>query len=362
MTRLTKTQTNAEHCDEITNLVALVDLPALVERYSGPGKGAGNRFTYRCPNPQHADSTPSFHVYRDKRGKWRCTCWSQCNWKSKDALDLICWLEGCDIPRGKDKLRAFMGLPASDTWVPPVQKRPAAPPMLKPQRTIAEQLQATRTPSPEICEQVMAEYLHWRGWSESDIRHFGLSVVLDDYGRVRVRHPFHEQTPEGRKVVAWQDRAKGNAKQKWIGPEGVTLPLHNVDALNDEVRAVIICEGPADTISATVALHKSAHPRIVAVGVAGVHGWRDEWAPLFAGRRVLTAADSDAAADNLRETVDKSLRPVALTIQHLLLPKEVKDLTEWCLQCGHGRIGDDLATIFSVALLKESGLTAEVVA
>lgn len=361
MNKLTKNQTNYEHQQPLAELVALVDLPALVARYSGPGKGAGNKFTFRCPNPQHPDNTPSFTVERKGAGKWRAHCWSQCTWTG-DALDLVCWLEGCDVLQGKEKLRAFMGLPASDIWVPPAQKQPAAPPTLKPQRPIAEQLQATRTPSPEMCEQVLAKYLLWRGWPDDVVHHFGLSVVLDDWGRVRVRHPFHEPTPEGRKVVAWQDRAKGDALPKWIGPEGVALPLYNLDALTDEVRAVVICEGPADTISATVALHQSAHPRIIAVGVAGTGAWRHDWAHLFAGRRVLTAADSDTAADKLREAVEESLRPVALSLQHLLLPKEVKDLTDWCLQCGYGRIGDDLATVFSVALLKECGLTAEVVA
>ena len=352
MTRLTKTGTNTEH------LQPLRDLVALVERYSGQGRRAGNSFTYRCPNPQHPDNTPSFTVTRDKRGTWRASCWSQCQFRG-DALDLVCWLDGCTKAQGADKLRAFMGLPAREIWVPPVQKRPAAQPAPKALQPLTARHHKTQKPNADTCQKVLNSYLTFRGWPEWVVSQFGLSVVADDRGLVRVRHPFYAHTAEGCQPVAFQDRATGQALPKWKGPQGVPLPLYNGHTLTDEVRAVLICEGPADTISACVAVKN--HPGVTAVGVAGVNAWRTEWAHLFTGRMVVTVADSDTAGGTLRDRVEDDLTPITKSLLHLLLPTEVNDLTDYCKQYGYELVGDNLSALFWLPLLSEFGLTAEVV-
>lgn len=361
---------NAEHGRPLADLVALVDLPALVERYSGQGRRSGGSFTYRCPNPQHPDSTPSFTVSKDKRGRWRASCWSQCAWHG-DALDLVRWLDGCDVPTGANKLRAFLGLPTTELWVPPTPKRPAPKREHRPTPLPTE----TRTPDADTCQDWLARYLRFRGWPAWVVAEFGLRVVLDDRGRVRVRHTFYGPTENDERVVlAYQDRALKGVEPKWIGPKGVPLPLFNLPALGREVNAAVICEGPADTISATVALRSSAHLRVAAVGVAGVNGWRAEWAHLFAGLTVVTAADSDKAGDTLRATVERDLAPVADTLRHLKLPESCKDLTDWCDRRGFAGVGDDLGAVIGrgpviesdeylarwVALLTEAGLNVEV--
>ncbi len=363
MNRLTNSGPIADHRQPLSDLVALVDLPALVQNYAGPGRGAGNTVTFRCPNPQHSDRNPSFTVTKDNSGKWRAACWSQCQFRG-DALDLVCWLDGCTKAEAADRLRSFMGLPAREIWVPPVQKRPAAPPEPKAVQALTAQQQKVNTPDAETCRKVMTSYLKHRGWNESVVDQFGLSVVADSRGTLSIRHPFHADTPEGRAVVAYQDRLVGkpdNDAPKWKGPKGVALPLYNVTALAGEVRAVVICEGPADTISATVAMHQAAEPRVVAVGVAGVKAWRTEWAHLFTGRMVLTAADNDEAGDGLRKKLEHDLLPVASSVQHLLLPSDINDFTEYCLKYGHARIGDEIAGGLWHRLLSLHHMTAEVV-
>lgn len=351
--------------EPLADLVARVDLPALVERYSGPGRGRGTAFTFQCPNPQHADRHPSFTVTY-KGGKWLAACWSACNWRG-DALALVQWLEGCDVRAAADRLRAVNNEPALDTWTGPVRRTKPAPAPVAP----AELPTDTRTPSPEACERTLARYLDYRGWPSWVVDEFGLSVVLDDYGRVRVRHTFYAPVEGGgREVVAWQDRGKD---PKWIGAKGVPLPLYNLPALAADLSAVVVCEGPADTISAAVALRN--YPAIGAVGVAGTGGWRTEWAELLEGRTVITVADNDDAAQRLRDTMTRDLKHTRGRLVHVTPPDPLKDLTDWCQCVGFATVGtylNGLARIEPpiespeyletwIRLLTEGGISVEVV-
>jgi hypothetical protein len=281
------------------------------------------------------------------------------------------WLDGCDIPTAANRLRSFLGLPTTELWVPPTPKRPAPKRQHKPAPLPTE----TRTPDTETSAQLLTKYLRFRGWPEWVVPEFGLSIVLDHKGNPRVRHTFYGTAETDKQLVlAYQDRALKNVEPKWIGPKGVPLPLYNLPALGREVSAAVICEGPADTISATVALRSSAHLRVAAVGVAGVQGWRTEWAHLFAGLTVVTAADGDKAGDILRASVERDLAPITERMRHIHLPEQCSDLTDWCHERGFAGVGDDLGAIVGrgpviesdeylarwVALLAASGMNVEV--
>ena len=80
----------------LSELVAAVELPALVEARSGQGRRSGGRYLFRCPNPAHPDTHPSFTVWRTPAGKWRARCQSQCDWQG-DALDLVQWLTAAPL-------------------------------------------------------------------------------------------------------------------------------------------------------------------------------------------------------------------------------------------------------------------------
>jgi hypothetical protein len=85
----------------------------------------------------------------------------------------------------------------------------------------------------------------------------------------------------------------------------------------------VICEGPADTITATVALE--GHEEIAVIGVPGVSAWRKEWSDLLEGLRIVVAADNDEAGRKLEEAVATS---VGKKVRAVRTPLEHNDLTD----------------------------------
>ena len=317
--------------DTLGDLVAAVDLPALVEQRAGHGRQTGGRWVFHCPNPAHADTHPSFTVQRSRAGKWHARCQSQCDWHG-DALDMLRWLDGGSVAEAADRLRAWLGQPQ------PVRTSPTP---ARPHRPARQQHQVRSDNSRPIPDQVaatvMGRYLTSRGWPDDTPALFGLSVVADRWGRPRVRHPFHawDSTTQQWVVAAWQDRATGTAQPKWMTPAGVRLPLYNVRALDSPtpLAAVVICEGPADTITAALALRD--RPDMAAVGVAGANGWQSGWAALLGDAVVLIAADPDTAGQNLTHAVLRDLgRPA------VVLNLAAGDLTDTASQTGLAAVAE----------------------
>lgn len=304
----------------LTELVSDVDLPSLVEQYAGPGTHRGGRWLFRCPNPAHEDRHPSFTVQRSSSGRWRARCWAQCSWAG-DALDLIEWLEGVNRTEAIRKLRGKAGRPE----LPDRQRTP------QPQRTTTQR-PPTPTPAPDevrtppaaVADRILSEHLTARGWPREAADRYQLSVILDRWGRPRIRYPFHSWAADRWAVTAWQDRAAGDQKPKWLTSAGVQLPPYNLRALDTEheLRGLVICEGPADAITADLALRDISD--IAAVGIAGAQGWRSEWAPMLtAAQHVIIAADPDEAGRTLVRAVVGSLRRAAV-----VLDLSAGDLTE----------------------------------
>lgn len=326
--------------DAIADLCARIDLVDLVAHYAGePGRRHHTGAHFRCPNPAHPDRSPSFSVWTLPTGKQRWKCHSACG-TSGDALDLIMWLEGCDRPGGMQRLREITGTP--DDWqpAPRAAHRTAAPPA-----PVAPLPQDTRRPSQEVAQDVLARYLAGRGWPAEVVDRFGLEVVLDTMGHCRVRHPFLVPTRNGQVLGAWQDRATGDRGPKWLAPKGRPLPLYNVAALDNAfLEAVVLCEGPADTITATLALTGTAD--IAAVGIAGSGGWRSELALWFDGLDVVLALDPDTAGENLAARIGRDLDGHARRSTRLHLP-EGHDLSTL------HKAGENLAEIILAALDRE---------
>lgn len=290
----------------LSELVAAVELPALVESRAGQGRSSGGRYLFQCPNPAHPDQHPSFTVWRTPAGKWRARCQSQCDWQG-DALDLVQWLDGCTPGDAARTLRTWLGRPDDYTPRPPAKQAPRV-------RVVPEQ---TRTMPEHTAAAVMSRYLDSRGWPPSVVEQFGLSVVLDRWGRPRIRHPYHQWNPSTQQwdAVTYQDRATGDARPKWMTPAGSKLPPYNVRSLDSETppAGVVICEGPADTITAALAL--THRPDIAAIGVAGANGWQPGWGELLGSAVVILAADPDAAGQNLVRSVVADLGRQAACIQ-----------------------------------------------
>jgi hypothetical protein len=314
--------------EPIPELVARVDLAALVERYAGTGRQSGRTFTYLCPNPSHPDHHPSFTV-SEGPGGWRWRCWSQCA-RGGDALDLVEWLEGLERGEAIVWLRRYLGdtPPASSRHLRAVQTpRPSRPELPEPTR-----------PPADVAARLMAEYLARRGWPASAEGTAGLEVVLGPRGRPYIRHPFYGVGPAGEvELSGWQDRDHHHdpesGRAKWLAPAGWTPSLWGLPALEaDTLAAVVVTEGPADGITAELAL--SGLEGVAVVGVPGVDGWRSSWAELLAGLRVVVAADADPAGDTLAGKLTADLAGLALEVVRAEMPAGVNDLGELCAREG----------------------------
>lgn len=321
---------------DLAALIERVDLPALVERYSGPGRRSGATFSFCCPNPEHPDRSPSFTVSTNRRGRQVARCWSQCDWHG-DALAFIQWVENCGVGEAADKLRGFLGEarpfePTHRPKITPKAKQPTAPPA-----------DTAKAPPADTAERLLNDYLAKRGWPRETAGDYGLRVVIGRGGRAYVRHPFYRLGSNGELITqTWQDRICQNVEgvSKWDTPARSSLPLYNEPALSrNDLELVVICEGPADAISAEVAL--AAYPNTAAVAVAGSGGWKhdytDRYAPLLAGKSVLVIGDSDAPGASMRGVVGNALGRIAKRVR--LVTPPVKDLTDWCQRDGFAEVG-----------------------
>jgi hypothetical protein len=128
--------------------------------------------------------------------------------------------------------------------------------------------------------QVMTDYLAWRNWPTDVVNEFSLLVVQEPNGDLRIRHPFLTPDLDGNWTASyWQDRSTGNSDVKWKSPKNGTSTLYNLASLeNEDLHTVVICEGPADTISASVALRD--YDGVAIIGVPGAQAWRPEYAQM----------------------------------------------------------------------------------
>lgn len=291
--------------EPLADLVARVDLAALVELYAGPGKRSGASVLYSCPNPAHPDRHPSFEV-NTRTGRARC--YSQCGF-SGDALDLVRWLEGLDVAQGAARLRAHLG--ESESPAPITRKTPPAP-VTRQRRAPLE-----RPCGPEVPEEVkastLARYCEFRGWPLSVVETFGLDVVRDATGSLRVRHNYFAPTASGEWVSVWaQDRGPASSRHRWLSTKGAAALPYNLRALEaDRVAAVVITEGPSDCITAHLALE--GVEGVAVIGVPGANAWREEWAALVEGVSVVICRDNDTAGERFAANVLRTLsKPAAV--------------------------------------------------
>jgi len=287
----------------MAEIVDAVDLVALVTRYAGPPRQSGGRFTFSCPNPDHPDRSPSFTVTRDKHGRWRWKCWSQCG-TGGDAGDLLVWLEGVSTSEARARLGMMTGKLRDST---PDTGRGFGRPY-----GYAEQERRPITNrnvlDPAEARAILTKYLQWRAWPEWTVERFRLEVVKDGGRKYRVRHPFLRPEQDGTfSVPYWQDRARTSDEgPKWISPSNGRPVPHNLPSLvSSDVRAVLLTEGPADAISATVAL--DGNEKVAVLGIPGVGLWRAEWVRALDGLPVAIWRDSDPAGAGLVERVRDTL-------------------------------------------------------
>lgn len=291
-----------DNAPKLSELIQLVDLNQLVSRYTPNGRTSGKVTTYSCPHPAHTDAHPSFTVTTNSKGKEVAKCFSQCAWQG-DALELVKWLEGLSTGEAASWLRRFIGLADRPSFV----STPKTPTYVSAnflRKSIEPEGQAL---TGESADRFMKQYLNSRGWPCEVVEKFALSVVLDSSGKARIRHPYFTPTSSGEWVLSYyQDRGAKTSRAKWLSPKGSTPQLFNLKSLEaDSLEGVVICEGAADTITASLALEGC--PFVAVIGVPGVSAWRDEWSHFVNGLRIVVAADNDEAGRTLEQRIRSSV-------------------------------------------------------
>ena len=283
---------------DIPTLLEETSLNVLVEYFAGVGQTSGSSIQYHCPNPDHLDEHPSFSVATSPDGRERAKCWSQCDWQG-DALDFVEWQLGIETIDAIDWLQNWNQTASSNV--------PVAPTKEIRQQGHEAPVDNSSPAYGTIANQTMSDYLNWRNWPTNVVNEFTLSVVQEPNGDLRIRHPFLTPDRGGNWYASyWQDRSTRNSDLKWKSPKNGTSTLYNLQSLEREnLHTVVICEGPADTISASVALRD--YEGIAIIGVPGAQAWRPEYAQLLQGLKVVVVADNDAAGQTLESAICRSV-------------------------------------------------------
>jgi DNA primase len=272
------------NADRIPHILAAVDLEAEVSRRARP---AGRPGLFYCPG--HDDQRPSFTV---KKGRFDCYPCAQ----HGDIIDLLVWLDGITKAEAIERLAEQCGIVAA------------------PQRH--------NRPTPPTDAEILAAFLESRGWGWALAAELDLRVVSDKRGQARVRFPFRHRG----KTVYHADRATVPGALKWLNATGAVPCPYEVDRLEkaQESGAVVLVEGITDTAAIVNAY---ADPAVV--GIPGVGGLKDSWAPAFADLSVYVIADRDEAGERLRSAADTILGPVAAGVAHIRVPEPYGDVAEW---------------------------------
>lgn len=289
--------------EPLRDLIAAADLEQLAGHYCGPPtRQTGGTLTYRCPrgheHPAGTDRHPSLTITagRDGRGRW--CCWSHPTAARGDALDLVQWCEQLDRTPAIARLRQLTGRPLSTTGPTSTPTR-ATPPAPKPEPRSFHPAGDIGTPVPEpAASEHLARYLAGRHWPHHLADRHGLQIV-HRAGRIWCRHPFYVPDQTGPLRWSYQDRAlplELDQRPKWYAPPGQPLPLYGLEHLEDtNAPAVVLVEGPADTITGRYALEAYPDCAVAVLGIPGAHGWSPKWLPMLAGRLIIIATDPDPA-------------------------------------------------------------------
>lgn len=317
--------------DDRADIIAAVDLVALWPSLVGP---QGRNRQWPCPNPNHGrqtGKTPPVSI-NPKGTLWHC---HGCN-AGGTILDALMLATGCDIAEAFTYARRLAGLVDRDHHRGSVAGLTGRPRHRGGDRTGTPR--AAFTPAKpdgdritgDEAETFLAAYLDHRQWPTEVVDVFGLHVVADGRGRLRVRHPYRVAD----RTVWWQDRGTGDPK--WFSPKGGHRMLYAADLAatldtgppNGYPRPVrFVVEGPADVI----AMWCTA-PAAATVGLPGTAG-AGKWAESFTGADVLIATDADDAGDRAAVELGDALAPHDARWARLR-PPEGCDIDEWRRQIG----------------------------
>lgn len=156
-----------------------------------------------------------------------------------------------------------------------------------------------------------------------------LEVGVDGGGRltIPIRHP----SGDLQGVLRYQPWATHGPKMLAVPGTRLGLIPH---PSGEPAAHVVLVEGPADMIAAR-------SNGLAAVAVSGTYGWRSEWAPAFAGRRVTVVMDCDRPGREAAHRIASDLAPSCDVTVLDLDPARTDgyDLTDALLDQARGSLG-----------------------
>lgn len=311
-----------------------IDLVELIGRHTGRGvRVGGNHGMSACPSAEHAQtgSTPPVSLSLGVVPQlWHC---HGCG-EGGTAVDVL------RVALRLDRRQAWLatirlaGLPVDDwpgaptrIWLAP----PSAP-------TRFEPLDAVK--AAPLLDRFLAE----RKWSPDVAAEHRLEVVCDQSGRPRVRFPFVPADP----LSPWQARdVSSSTRFRWLTPAGqrasVPYRADHIDVARTE-GCIAVVEGLSDEVAWAHARHVAP----VAIAAPGAEAWRRPWAEALIGLHVVIVGDNDAAGENYRRRVERSLDGVAASVRQLRL-SETGDVADLLREAGRARFVERIADVLALA-------------
>jgi DNA primase len=317
-------------------ILARVDLRALMDELAGPAIGTGSSAHWRCITPDHDDTHPSVTVHTNSHGVERWRCWSGAH--GGTAIDAIRTVYNVGFVEALEELARRTGMQPDSPGVRRLAPRRAAPAptplhpnvvryvdtcaqlLWKPiGRTVLEHLIDDRGLDPDVLREnrVGADPGPSRLRRPSGLPRRGPGAVfpvLDHDGTVTYcQTRYLEHAEHNSKYGNPAGRLGANPRHGWTRPIGKPK------------EPVVLCEGLPDAYTANAAGYQ-------AIAMLGAHNATatviDTIAPHVGRRPVIAAFDGDQAGRTAARVSTAALQRRDIIVVDIPLPAGA-DLNSW---------------------------------
>ena len=287
----------------------------------------------RCPLPDHEDTNPSFHVYKQDN-RWYCfacgvggsvidlvmhcmnmtareaAVWLQNNYLRAQATSVtasnITRFKPSSSLKKKDTSSVTANYDILEWMLSFCPLRDAGRSYLRGRQLSNRTIDHFQIGELGSIEQLALEAR--QRWSDSELIQSGLlkracmqAPIRCPYRTGQLILPFFEQ---GRCVYFQVRNTSNESSIRWLNPPGLPVSLYNSDVLRTlgRRRTVYLCEGATDVMSA----HELGWS---AVGLVGVNSLKTEWLPRFRGPRCAYSIRPGQCWSKAREEVFGAVLP-----------------------------------------------------
>lgn len=320
-------------------------MPLLLEKRLGI---ANLRRSFRCPSPDHEDSTPSARYYSDAHTVHCFGCG-----KTWDAFSLVGMLYGLTgfVEQAK-QLAHIMGYSLNGgNGAVPLSPRPSILDEVKPMfprpretdysiafDTCLKMYEAMFTPEGNVAR----DYLHARGIDDDDIVKYGLGFakhpaelipefsVCEPTAKGFVMIPFYDEGCVSASYCIARPVGGGSITNKEWRPKGVAAMLWREWKLRSQAPVLYVVEGVLDAMSLEKQIGKPCVALCSTSNVSRFCGILYHTPPSQRPVKLMIAMDEDKAGRNAAVKLAEALRSIG--VPHALMPPYPggeKDANEW---------------------------------